>query len=90
MAICCLKIGDGQQGRADYYQAGYDGGNIVGRVLNGEDPAHIPICQTEKTQFIINMDVARKHSFSLDERLLRRADRIIDSEKHVSSKAKGR
>ncbi|UCG14012.1 MAG: ABC transporter substrate-binding protein, partial [Deltaproteobacteria bacterium] len=74
----------------DYYQTGYDGGNTLGRVLNGEDPAHIPIYQTEKTLFIINMDVARQHGLTVDEKLLKRADRIFDSEKRVSSKAKGR
>jgi len=74
----------------DYYQTGYEGGDTLGRVLKGEDPAHIPISQTEKTLFIINMDVARKHGFTVDEKLLKRADRIIDSQQHGSSKAKGR
>ena len=67
----------------DYYQTGYNGGKILARVLNGEDPAHIPIYQTEKMLFIINMDVARQHGFTVAEKLLKGADRIIDSKTRI-------
>jgi putative ABC transport system permease protein len=61
----------------DFYQTGYDGGSCLARVLKGEDPAHIPIHQTEKTPFMINMDVARRLGVRVDPGLLKRADRIV-------------
>ena len=70
----------------DFYQTGYDGGNYLARVLKGEDPAHLPIYQTQKTPFIINMDVARKHGFRVDEKVLKRADRVIDTGKGTPPK----
>jgi putative ABC transport system permease protein len=61
----------------DFYQTGYDGGSCLARVLKGEDPARIPIHQTEKTPFNINMDVARRHGFRVDPMFLKRADKIV-------------
>jgi len=65
----------------DYYQTGYEGGSYLARVLRGEDPAGLPIVQTEKTLFMINMDVARKHGFALDKKIVRKAQKVIDSSK---------
>lgn len=63
----------------DYYQTGYEGGVYLARVLNGENPAGIPIGQTETTSLHINLDNARKLGFEIDEKIIRRADKVIDS-----------
>jgi putative ABC transport system permease protein len=61
----------------DYYQTGYDGGEVVARVLNQENQAEIPIYQTSKTLFLINLNTARKAGFTVDEKLIKRADKVI-------------
>ncbi|RJP28511.1 MAG: hypothetical protein C4527_11795 [Candidatus Omnitrophota bacterium] len=67
----------------NYYQTGYDGGVYLARVLKGEDPATLPILQTKETLFIINMDLARKYNFSINEAIVKRADKVIDSTKNA-------
>jgi putative ABC transport system permease protein len=69
----------------DCYQTGYQGGDYVGRVLNGEPPASIPIHQTEETLFIINMDVAAKHGYRAKQEILARADRVIGHNRQAST-----
>jgi putative ABC transport system permease protein len=68
----------------DFRQTGYEGGVYLARVLNGENPADIPIGQTEKTDFNINLNNARKLGFEIDEKIIRRADKVIDSESESS------
>jgi putative ABC transport system permease protein len=65
----------------DFRATGYDGGEYVARVLNGESPAQMPIHQTEETLLSINLDVARRLGIEIDEKIIRRADRVIDSQK---------
>jgi putative ABC transport system permease protein len=65
----------------DYRQTGYEGGVYLARVLNGENPAEIPIGQTEKTNLHINLNNARKLGFKIDEKIIRRADKVINSER---------
>jgi putative ABC transport system permease protein len=71
----------------DYYRTGIDGGNYLARVLNGEKPADLPIHQTEETLFMINMDMARRNGFSVNEQFLRRADKILGTVKVTPTKA---
>ena len=65
----------------DYRQTGYEGGVYLARVLNGENPAEIPIGQTEKTNLHINLDNARKLGFEIDEKIIRRADKVFEKQK---------
>jgi putative ABC transport system permease protein len=81
----------------DYRQTGYEGGIYLARVLDGENPAEIPIGQTEKTSLHINLNNARKLGFEIDEKIIRRADKVIDSERkspdlslNSDSEAKGK
>ena len=67
----------------DFYQTGYEGGAVLARVLNGEDPAHIPISHTEKIHFIVNMALGRRLGFHVDESILKRADKVIGAERIV-------
>ena len=62
-----------------YYQTGYEGGEVLARVLKGENPAVIPITQTAETEFVINLDTARQRGFPIAESLLQRATRVIDT-----------
>ncbi len=65
----------------DYYVTGYEGGQVIARVLKGENIADIPITQTKPTEFFLNLDTARAEGFSISEKFLKRADKIINSQK---------
>ncbi len=63
----------------DYYQTGYEGGLYIDRVIKGENPASMPVTQTKATHFMLNMDVARACGIQVSGRLLKSAQRVIDS-----------
>jgi len=67
----------------DYFQTGYDGGVYLARILNGENTADLPILGTEKTSFLINERTARRHGFTIDDQVLKRANRIISEREPV-------
>ena len=63
----------------DYFQTGYEGGKYLAKVLGGEDIANLPIGQTKETLFMINLDIARKYGFKVDNALVKRAQKVVDS-----------
>lgn len=68
----------------DYYVTGYEGGQVIARVLKGEKIADIPITQTKPTEFFLSLDTARAEGFSISEKLLKQADSVIDSQKKLA------
>ncbi|MDQ1267125.1 MAG: putative tryptophan/tyrosine transport system substrate-binding protein, partial [Bacteroidota bacterium] len=72
----------------DYFQTGFEGGEYLGRILSGAKPATMPIKQTVKTDFFLNMDVARRLGFKLNDDLIKRADKVIDSRNQAKGKKK--
>ena len=62
----------------DVYQTGYDGGIYLARVLDGEDPAGIPIYRTPGSVMGVNMETAARQGFTIPEGILKRADRIVE------------
>lgn len=60
----------------DFYQTGYEGGEVLARVLGGEDPAGIPIRHTEKLLLLVNLEEAGKIGLSINPAILKRADRV--------------
>jgi putative ABC transport system permease protein len=61
----------------DYYRTGFDGGSYLARVLDGEDPAKIPIMQTSQTLLYLNQNNARELKYNIAPEILKRADMII-------------
>lgn len=62
----------------DYYLLGKQTGHVAARVLNGENPADIPIEGSKDLNLIINKKSAEVLNLALSESLLSRADEIIE------------
>jgi putative ABC transport system substrate-binding protein len=63
-----------------YYRTGYEGGEVLARVLKGESTADIPIGQTTATELLLNRDEANRLGIELPAALVKRADRIVPEE----------
>jgi putative tryptophan/tyrosine transport system permease protein len=72
----------------NYFETGWDGGEYLARILDGENPAEMPIYQTPETQLLINMDLMKKHGFEIPKQVLDRAELIYhqDSDKETEKK----
>lgn len=76
----------------DYYRTGYEGGQYLARVLKGESTAKLPIQQTRETLLGLNLNAARSCGLPVSDELVKKAQKVIDSEKpsrpSAQSKAK--
>ncbi|MFS8629387.1 MAG: ABC transporter substrate-binding protein [Limnochordales bacterium] len=61
----------------DYYQLGRQTADIAFRVLQGEDPAEIPIQYQEEISLVVNVSAAARMGVVIPEELLQKAARVI-------------
>lgn len=61
----------------DFYEMGYRAGELVVRVLRGENPGDIPIYYMEHVLLYLNLFSAQKQGVNFSSEIIARADRII-------------
>ncbi len=61
----------------DFYEMGYEAGQLVMRIFNGENPQNIPFKYMEHVLLYLNLDNAQRQGVEFSNDIIARADRVI-------------
>ena len=61
----------------DYYNDGWQAGNIVVRILRGAKPGKIPVAVAEKTKLYVNPTIAEEMGLTIPEGVVSQADEVV-------------
>lgn len=62
----------------DYYDLGYQSGEVAVRVLDGEDPGEIAVESATTLQLWVNLSAAEQQGITIPDGVIKQADRVLD------------
>ncbi len=68
----------GHRAGADFFNVVQLAGVYTGRILKGEKPANLPVMQSTKYEFVINVKTAKSLGVKISDNLLSLADEVIE------------
>jgi len=82
LPLFCNQASEVNRGAAvgvgwDFYEAGYEAGKLIPRILRGANPADIPFQYMTGAKITLNITAAKTQGLAIPESIVAKADRVI-------------